>query len=524
MPRIVPAHTRMHVQLGAFYMSYPRRHDYLEARSTLPSVLLQQFAWTEDDVPRRRAAWKAALAPPPSAAQSSDSSDCDPKAGSAEHSSAAAEHSTGSVAPLFCFETAIKLFFWSVLVYAYEEEEGAADASLAAMPAPIREILGEMDAAMRLFGLRKRRLFYDRACGTKALLAWSDSAILLSFRGSTEMANFVQDAKVILTTHPPRRKFKGRTPRVHKGFLITWHAHSMHAAVLSLVRDLLAAAPNPGEVRILCTGHSLGGAVAQLASFDIVRVLGVAPEQISAYTFGCPRLGNRALAAEWAEVVPDTWHVINDLDVVTRGLKCFGIYKRAGQRVIIDRVGNIIVRPAHFEVSMRQGGFALTYRARGAADHATVNYQRALVAIITAQLQDSSRHADGLNGLLGLLKQLPQVRQALEAHARGLGTSFPALLRGVATGVLHAAAPGAALQPAEVDAPYSLSRHASLLRETGVVLEAGEGSPREAGQAERSDSMAREEEVVHVVFVDDAASDDRGTALPDEVVQRDVHP
>ena len=122
------------------------------------------------------------------------------------------------------------------------------------------------------------------------------------------------------TPHPPKRKFAGRTPRVHQGFLTTWHAEGVHDEVLALLRDLLAAAPDPGAVRVLCTGHSLGGAVAQLASFDIVRRLGVPPERISTYTFGCPRIGNRALAAEFAEVVPDTWHVINDQDVVTRGM------------------------------------------------------------------------------------------------------------------------------------------------------------------------------------------------------------
>ena len=108
---------------------------------------------------------------------------------------------------------------------------------------------------------------------------------------------------------------------MHKGFLTTWRAPHLHEPVLGLVRQILAAAPNPDGVRVLCTGHSLGGAVAQLASFDIARELGVPPARVSVYTFGSPRIGNRALAAEVAEVVPDTWHVINDQDVVTRGMK-----------------------------------------------------------------------------------------------------------------------------------------------------------------------------------------------------------
>lgn len=180
----------------SFYLAFPRPPDFLESRR-LPTLLLQQFAWTEADLPRRRAARAAAFSTTPAAPLRPDAN------------GSCAPAPPPSALPLFCFETAIKLFFWSVLVYAYTEEEvevggggeeGAA-VSLAAMPAPIREMLGEMDAAMRLLGLRKRQLFYDREHGTKVLLAWSDSVILLSFRGSAERANFVQDAKVRADAH-----------------------------------------------------------------------------------------------------------------------------------------------------------------------------------------------------------------------------------------------------------------------------------------------------------------------------------
>eukprot|EP00892_Ulva_mutabilis_P004928 jgi/Ulvmu1/2807/UM142_0005.1 len=478
------------LQMVSFNLSFPRSHDFLAMQHTLPAALLQQFAWTEADMPRRRAKRREAVAP--GTAISADL----------------------SRAPMFCFETAIKLFFWSVIIYSYAEVAGAEGVSLAAMPAPIREILGEMDAAMRLFGLRKRRLFYDRACGTKALLAWSDSIILLTFRGTKEMVNFVQDANFLQIPHPPLRKYKGRTPCVHKGFLTTWRAHSVHAAVLSLVREILDGAPNPGAVRVLCTGHSLGGAVAQLASIDIVRSLDLPPERVAVYTFGCPRIGNHALAEEVEELVPDTWHVINDQDVVTRGMKLLGVYKRAGHRVIINRRGDLIVRPSHFEASMLQNWLP---HSGAAADHGTVSYQNALVAIILAQLQDSSRHADGLHGLLGLLKQLPQVRLALESHARKMGTSFANLVHGLAAHARHAqgsvrsagsaaAAPG----PDFSSQRFTPSRHASLLRAAGAlhgdadaVDSAGLPFPPGSPASTAADSATSAE--VAVVVIDGAA-------------------
>ena len=94
-------------------------------------------------------------------------------------------------------------------------------------------------------------------------------------------------------------------------------------------------------------------------------------------------------------------------------MQFLGFYKRAGHRVIINANGDLIVRPAHFELSMLQH----CMHGGAPADHATVSYQDALVAIISAQLADTRRHDDGLHGLLGLLKQLPQVRHCVLDHA-----------------------------------------------------------------------------------------------------------
>ena len=159
------------VQLASFALTFPRRHNALAKQHALPVGLLQQFAWTEADVPRKLAARMNAV--------DSECAIC-----------------PGFLAkPLFCFETAIKLFFWSTLVYSYTETSGV---SFETMPAPIKALIGEMDAAMRLFNLSKRHLFYDRSLGTKVLVAWNSSTILITVRGTAEMTNVIADAKVCL--------------------------------------------------------------------------------------------------------------------------------------------------------------------------------------------------------------------------------------------------------------------------------------------------------------------------------------
>lgn len=55
------------------------------------------------------------------------------------------------------------------------------------------------------------------------------------------------------------------------------------------------------------------------------------------------------------QIAPDTWHVINDQDVVAKAPKFLVLYKRSGQRVIINANGDMIVRPTSIEVTMQNG-------------------------------------------------------------------------------------------------------------------------------------------------------------------------
>jgi hypothetical protein len=60
----------------------------------------------------------------------------------------------------------------------------------------------------------------------------------------------------------------------------------------------------------MLAGHSLGGALAVLAAFHIQDLHRL--PHICCYTFGAPRTGNAAFANEYARLVPETFHVIND--------------------------------------------------------------------------------------------------------------------------------------------------------------------------------------------------------------------
>ena len=45
---------------------------------------------------------------------------------------------------------------------------------------------------------------------------------------------------------------------------------------------------------------------------------------VKCYTFGAPRPGNHAFARMYDEAVPDTWHLVNNDDVITKAGKVSG--------------------------------------------------------------------------------------------------------------------------------------------------------------------------------------------------------
>lgn len=93
---------------------------------------------------------------------------------------------------------------------------------------------------------------------------------------------------------------------VHKGFLASYD--SLRHQVFRLVDAITApkggaaAAGAPGtEWRVFITGHSLGGALATLCAYELAKRGGAARQcqQLTLYTFGAPRVGNKVFADEY---------------------------------------------------------------------------------------------------------------------------------------------------------------------------------------------------------------------------------
>ncbi len=76
--------------------------------------------------------------------------------------------------------------------------------------------------------------------------------------------------------HPPARGhyWLSTLPMVHKGFLACYTASGLQQQVMAKLREIISGgggAAGGAPWRLVCTGHSLGGALATLAAYDATR-------------------------------------------------------------------------------------------------------------------------------------------------------------------------------------------------------------------------------------------------------------
>jgi predicted lipase len=133
-----------------------------------------------------------------------------------------------------------------------------------------------------------------------------NNTFILAYRGSEEtgIADWINDLKFMPADFAYGEK--GNTAiKVHQGFI---------EAYSSVREAMFKAAKETPHKQIICTGHSLGGALATLCAVDIKYNL---PDKVvSAYTFGSPKVGNAEFVKFYNKHVPQTFRIVNSVDIV----------------------------------------------------------------------------------------------------------------------------------------------------------------------------------------------------------------
>ncbi len=133
----------------------------------------------------------------------------------------------------------------------------------------------------------------------------SDKSIFVVFRGSESVRNWITNLsadKTNYTTFPACTNCQ-----VHSGFYSA--TKSVYPDVLKEVQRLRALYPT---YAIKTTGHSLGGALAQLTAMELLN----SGYAVSMINFGQPRVGEVNYAKFSSTKMPSQYRVVHNHDLV----------------------------------------------------------------------------------------------------------------------------------------------------------------------------------------------------------------
>ena len=139
-------------------------------------------------------------------------------------------------------------------------------------------------------------------------LLTSDEYHMLVFRGTQRRFEVLSDLLTLQT--PYSHHGTGESPgMVHLGFY-SLYFKQLADAVREAVQGLAGSKP------LVISGHSLGGALANLTAIDLAIQQPERQSNLHLYTYGTTRVGDRTFVETHSQMVPNHYRVINLADMV----------------------------------------------------------------------------------------------------------------------------------------------------------------------------------------------------------------
>ena len=193
-----------------------------------------------------------------------------------------------------------------------------------------------------VIGFRLTAKFENKGTDTQGIFGEAnEQALVIGFRGSEETGiwDWITDLRFVQQVYP-YGEVKNSQVKVHNGFISAYK--SVREAIHSQVK-------NSPHQRVICTGHSLGGALATLCALDVQY--NFPDKQVSCYTFGSPKVGNSYFKDSFNKRVPQTYRFVNSADTVPAlppgGFEHVGIFQHIGPTAsvvesMIDKVMDVV--------------------------------------------------------------------------------------------------------------------------------------------------------------------------------------
>lgn len=133
-------------------------------------------------------------------------------------------------------------------------------------------------------------------------IAESQDQIVVAFRGTRTFKDNESDQDLVQIPYP----FVKNTGKTHRGFTCIYQS-----ARNELIRELSVLSPLK---KLFVAGHSLGGALAVLAAFDIA--VNTSFKKPFVYTYGSSRVADPVFASHFNQTVKSSVRIVNIHDII----------------------------------------------------------------------------------------------------------------------------------------------------------------------------------------------------------------
>ena len=227
-------------------------------------------------------------------------------------------------------------------------------------------------ATFRQHGLIECVSLIDKATGTAGFIVAGDDIIVIVFRGTEDELDWRTNIRAEWIT------LQGGT-RVHTGFFQAYWP--IREALFAEVERLLKYKPRP----VYVTGHSLGGALATMATAELANHQddAVRDSIAACYTFGSPRAGDSSFD-QYVKV--PLYRITNGVDMVPAVPPAILGFRHVGDTRYFGKIGIAPVRrsPTWYQKTWRTLlgllNFARTFTFLNIADHSMKVYISKLAA------------------------------------------------------------------------------------------------------------------------------------------------
>lgn len=142
----------------------------------------------------------------------------------------------------------------------------------------------------------------------------TDGWILIAFRGTRTKIQLITE--LIETMSEPKRKLRSGGSVQHYFFVAL---QSIWKPMHTVIQKLRKTYPH---YRVMFTGHSLGGALASLASTVYAHRHPSFADRVHLITYGQPRVGNYEYAESHSRLVRNSWRIVHKYDLVAHLPAC----------------------------------------------------------------------------------------------------------------------------------------------------------------------------------------------------------